>query len=75
MQSGDEPCIMKLIRKPKIVGRSARNKKYTRSPWLSTMLLPFELELQEIFESYLTAEHKGFLSLLRVIELFLESFP
>ncbi|HOW11484.1 MAG TPA: transposase [Rectinema sp.] len=28
-----------------------------------------------MFESYLTREHKGFLSLLRVVEPFVESFP
>ena len=28
------------------------------------LLLPFDFDLQEVFESYLTAEHKGFLSLL-----------
>jgi len=32
------------------------------------LLLPLDFDLQEVFESYLTTEHKGFLSLLRVIE-------
>ncbi len=39
------------------------------------LLLPLDFDLQEVFESYLTTEHKGFLSLLRVIELCVESFP
>jgi len=39
------------------------------------LLLPLDFDLQEIFESYLTKEHKGFLSLLRVVEPFVESFP
>ena len=39
------------------------------------LLLPLDFDLQEVFESYLTTEHKGFLSLLRVIEPFVESFP
>ncbi len=39
------------------------------------LLLPLDFDLQDVFESYLTREHKGFLSLLRVIESFVESFP
>ncbi len=39
------------------------------------LLLPLDFDLQEVFESYLTIEHKGFFSLLRVIEPFVESFP
>jgi len=39
------------------------------------LLLPLDFNLQDVFESYLTREHKGFLSLLRVIESFVESFP
>jgi len=39
------------------------------------LLLPLDFDLQEVFESYLTKEHKGFLSLLRVVEPFVESFP
>ncbi len=39
------------------------------------LLLPLDFDLQEVFESYVTIEHKGFLSLLRVIESFVESFP
>ena len=35
-------------------------------------LLPLDFDFQEVFESYLTREHKGFLSLLRVIEPFVE---
>jgi len=38
------------------------------------LLLPLDFDLQEVFESFLTKEHKGFLSLLRVIEPFVESF-
>ena len=32
------------------------------------LLLPFDFDLQDVFEFYLTKEHKGFISLLRVIE-------
>ena len=39
------------------------------------LLLPLDFDLQEVFESFLTKEHKGFLSLLRVVEPFVESFP
>jgi len=39
------------------------------------LLLPLDFDLQEVPKSYLTKEHKGFLSLLRVIEPFVESFP
>ncbi|HOR92245.1 MAG TPA: hypothetical protein PK940_08315 [Rectinema sp.] len=39
------------------------------------LLLPLDFDLQEVFESYLTKEHEVFLSLLRVIEPFVESFP
>jgi len=39
------------------------------------LLLPLDFNLQDVFESYLTKEHKGFLSLLRVVEPFVESFP
>ena len=39
------------------------------------LLLPLDFDLQEVFESYLTTEHKGFLSLLRVIEPCVESSP
>jgi len=38
------------------------------------LLLPFDFDLQDVFESYLTREHKGFLSLLRVVEPFVKSF-
>ena len=34
------------------------------------LLLPLDFDLQEVFESCLTREHKGFISLLRVIEPF-----
>jgi len=39
------------------------------------LLLPFDFDLQNVFEFYLTKEHKGFLFLLQVIEPFVESFP
>ena len=39
------------------------------------LLFPLDFDLQEVFESYLTTEHKGFLSLLRVIEPCVESSP
>ena len=39
------------------------------------LLLPFDFDLQAVFESYLTAEHKGSLSLLLEIEPFVTSFP
>ena len=39
------------------------------------LLLPFDFDLQAVFESYLAAEHKGFLSLLLEIEPFVTSFP
>jgi hypothetical protein len=39
------------------------------------LLLPLDFDLQEIFESYLTKEHNGFLSLLRVVEPFVEMLP
>ncbi len=55
--------------------RIPRNEKYTRSPWLFKFLLPLDFNLQDVFESFLTKEHKGFLSLLRVVEPFVESFP
>jgi len=39
------------------------------------LLLPLDFNLQDVFESCLTIEHKCFFSLLRVIEPFVESFP
>ena len=32
------------------------------------LLLPYDFDLQDVFEFYLTKEHKGFISLLRVIK-------
>ena len=39
------------------------------------LLLPFDFDLQDVFEFYLTKEHKAFLFLLQVIEPCVESFP
>ena len=39
------------------------------------LLLPLDFNLQDVFESCLTIEHKCFFSLLRVIEPFIEMFP
>ena len=74
MQSGDEPYIMESIRKPEIEGVPAM-KSIPEALGSLQLLLPLDFDLQEVFESSLTREHKGFLSLLRVIEPFIEMFP
>jgi hypothetical protein len=65
---------MESIRKPKIEGVPAM-KSIPEVLGSLQLLLPLDFDLQEVFESYLTKEHKGFLSLLRVVEPFVESFP